>query len=390
MHKKAQQFMKIFRTSGGLWSTSLLLDRAGIPALRLWPDLVVSAELLAEQVHSIFHAWGVSKSHAAIAVDHLLYADLHGIDSHGCGMLLQYHRDFTAGRLRVTPDVRLVRESLTTALVDGGGGLGHIAGNYAMKLAISKCREAGIGVVAVRNSNHYGAAGTYALMAARTGYIGISMTSTPHSAVVPTFGLQAMLGTNPISFAAPAGRNRPFLLDMATSTVPLGKLFTAWRNGNSVPEGWALDAKGNPITNSRRAAGLRRLTPLGSTREMGSHKGYGLAAMVEILSSILAYGKSGSDPVKPHRSVGHFFLALDPNQFLAEGEFEAGIDTLLDSLRAAESRNPAQPVMVAGDPEYAAYEERRRSGIPISRGIVEDIRLVCTASNVPFLLHKKD
>lgn len=123
---------------------------------------------------------------------------------------------------------------------------------------------------------------------------------------------------------------------------------------------------------------------------MGSHKGYGLAAMVEILSSILAYGKSGSDPVKPHRSVGHFFLALDPNQFLAEGEFEAGIDTMLDSLRAAESRNPAQPVMVAGDPEYAAYEERRRSGIPISRGIVEDIRLVCTASNVPFLLHKKD
>ncbi len=389
MLKAAKQMKSIWRTSGWRWGSSLLLDRAGIPALRLWPDTVVSAESLAEQIKAIFIAWGMPVMHVAVAVDHLLYADLHGIDSHGCGMLLQYHRDLKAGKLTMTPEIRLVRESMTTALVDGGGGLGHIAGNYAMKVTIAKCREAGIGAVAVRNSSHYGAAGAYALMAAKTGYIGVSMTSTPEPAVVPTFGLKAMFGTNPISFAAPARRNRPFLLDMATSTVPLGKLLTAWRNGNPVPEGWALDAGGNPITNSRRAAAFRRLTPLGGTREMGSHKGYGLAAAVEILCSILSCGRSAPDPQKPRRPVSHFFLALDPQQFLPEGGFEDGLDVMMDALRASEPRNASQPVMVAGDPEYAAYEERRRTGIPITRGIMEDIRLICKTSNAPFLLDKR-
>ena len=389
MLKAAKRMMVSLRTSGWRWSSSLLLDRAGIPALRLWNDTVVPAEMLAEQIKAIFIAWGMSAVHAAIAVDHLLYADLHGIDSHGCGMLLQYHRDLRAGKLTMTPEIRLVRESMTTALVDGGGGLGHLAGSYAMKVAIARCREAGIGAVAVRNSNHFGAAGTYAIMAARAGYIGVSMTSTPEPAVVPTFGLKAMLGTNPISFAAPARRNRPFLLDMATSTVPLGKLLTAWRKGKPVPEGWALDARGNPVTNSRRAAGFRRLTPLGSTREMGSNKGYGLAAAVEILSSILACGQSAPDPQKPRRPVGHFFLALDPQQFLPEGKFEDGLDAMMDSLRASEPRDASQPVLVAGDPEYAAYEQRRRSGIPIPRGIMEDIRLICKTSNAPFLMDKR-
>jgi LDH2 family malate/lactate/ureidoglycolate dehydrogenase len=389
MRKKTEQVKNMLRTSGVLWSSSLLLDRAGIPALRLWPDTVISEDIAAEQVGAIFRAWGMQEGHIAIAVEHLLYSDLHGIDSHGCGMLLAYHRDFTAGRLTLVPQIEVVRENATTALVDGGNGLGAIAGNYAMKLAIAKCRDAGIGVVSVRNSNHYGAAGSYALMAARDGFIGISMTSTAQPALVPTFGVQAMLGTNPMAFAAPAARNRPFLLDMATSTVPLGRLLTAWRKGESIPDGWALNAHGRPTRNARRAAGYRRLTPLGSTREMGGHKGYGLAAMVEILASILPFHRPATHPGDPPRPVGHFFLALDPRQFRTEGRFEDNLDAMLDSLRGTEPYRRTRPVMVAGDPEYAAYEERRRSGIPLSRSIVEDIRFICKASRAPFILDRK-
>ena len=389
MLKKAQQIKDIVRISGGLWASSILLDRAGIPILRLWPDIAVSFATLAEQTSAIFRAWGMPESHVGIAVEHLLYADLHGIDSHGCGQILGYYLDLTAGRLTPTPQIQTVRETVTTALVDGGGGFGCVAGNYAMQLAIAKCRESGIGAVAVRNSNHYGAAGSYALMAARAGMLGVSMTSGPQPAMVPTFGIQAMLGTNPIAFAAPAGRNRPFLLDMATSTVPLGRLATAQRKGKSIPKGWALDAQGRPVRNPGRAERLRRLTPLGSTREMGSHKGYGLAAMVEILSSVLSSRCYADEQAREYRPVGHFFLALDPRPFRSEGAFADNMDALMDSLRATKPENPSCPVMVAGDPEWTASENRRHSGIPVSRSIVEDIRFVCTACGAPFILDKK-
>jgi len=277
----------------------------------------------------------------------------------------------------------------STALVDGGGGLGHVAGNLAMKLAIDKCRSTGCGIVAVRNSTHYGAAGSYASMAAGAGFLGLSMTSTPQPAVVPTFGIDSMLGTNPISFAAPAGRNNPFLLDMATSTIPFGALMKFWRNGHSIPEGWALDDTGRPVTNARKAAGYRRLSPLGSSREMGGHKGYGLAAMVEILSSILPGRPLPAESGKSTGRVGHFFLVLDPNRFRAKGEFESDLDLMLDALRDGKRVNPEQPILVAGDPEYRAREERAGKGIPISRSIVEDIRMVCGDSGAPFILELK-
>jgi LDH2 family malate/lactate/ureidoglycolate dehydrogenase len=227
-------------------------------------------------------------------------------------------------------------------------------------------------------------------MAAQEGFIGISMTNTAQPALVPTFSRQAMLGTNPIAFAAPASRNKPFLLDMATSTVPLGKLVTAWRRGNPIPEGWAIDDKGFPATNARLASKFRRLTPLGSSYEMSNHKGYGLATMIEILSSLLGCKPILGDSWKDRRGIGHFFLALDPRQFRNEGEFEADVDDMLDLLRTSERMNPEQQVRVAGDPEYSAYEKNSREGIPIARSVIEDIRLVCRASGVPFLLDKKD
>jgi LDH2 family malate/lactate/ureidoglycolate dehydrogenase len=221
-------------------------------------------------------------------------------------------------------------------------------------------------------------------MAAQAGFIGIATTNTRDPAVVPTFGREAMLGTNPIAFAAPAARNRPFLLDMATSTASVGKLTMAWRKGRSIPVGWALNPAGRPVTSGRLAAKHRRLTPLGSNREMGSHKGYGLATAVEILSSVLPGLRSGGSA-----GVGHFFLAIDPRRFRDEGGFEADLDALIESLRACTPTDASRAVLVAGDPEYAAYAERRRSGIPLSRSVIEDIRSVARASGVPFVLDAK-
>jgi LDH2 family malate/lactate/ureidoglycolate dehydrogenase len=382
-----RRVLETVRGSGPLWTASLILDRV-VPSgiLRWWPDRRIAAEVLTAQIEAILRAWGMSPEHVAITVEHMLYADLRGIDSHGCSMLLHYHRGVVAGSLTMTPTITVVREGPTTALIDGGGGLGHVPADVAMKLAIAKCRETGVAAVAVRNSGHYGAAGAYVSMAVAAGFIGIATTATREPAVVPTFGIEAKLGTNPIAFAAPAASHQPFVLDMATSTASLGAIMMAWRTGQVIPTGWALDAQGEAMTNGRLAAAGRRLTPLGSRREMGSHKGYGLAAMVEILSSILPGGRRADAGAAG--AVGHFCLALDPQRFRDAGQFEADLDVLLDSLRACPPQDRRQPVLVAGDPERAAHVERRRSGIPLSRSVIEDIRAVARASGVAFLLDR--
>lgn len=322
--------------------------------------------------------------HIAITVQHLLYADLHGIDSHGCGMLWDYHKSLVEKKLTMTPTIEVVREGPTTALIDGGGGLGHVPSDQAMKLAIDKAKETGMGSVAVRNSGHFGSAGTYSAMAAIEGLMGFATTNTRTPSVVPTFGVDAVLGTNPISVTAPAKRNRPFLLDMATSTAPVGKLMIAWRAGKRIPEGWAQDPQGMPITNARLAAKYRRLTTLGSTRTMGSHKGYGLATVVEILSSILPGLRSAQGNGPPR--AGHFFMAMDPSRFREGETFQNDLDDLMDAFRATKPVDPKHPVQIAGDPEYSAAIERAKSGIPLSRCVVEDMRIICHDSGVPFTL----
>lgn len=383
----ARRVVESVRDAGPLWTASLILDRL-VPwgVLGLWRDWRVTPDVLAAQITAILQAWGMSPEHTAITVEHVLYADLRGIDSHGSSMLRHYHEGVSNGSLTMTPLIEVVRDAETTALVDGGGGLGHVPADTAMKLAIAKCRAAGVGAIAVRNSGHFGAAGAYVSMATAAGFIGFVTTSTKEPAVVPTYGRDAQLGTNALAFAAPAARNAPFLLDMATSTASLGRITTAWRRGRSIPSGWAVDARGRPVTSGRAAAAGRRLTPLGSSRAMGSHKGYGLSVLVEILSSVLAGVRPRHRHEVPNGAVGHFCLAIDPQRFRAVGEFQSDLDTLLDALHATAPVAADQPVLVAGDPELAAEAERRRSGIPVSRSVVEDIRMVTRASGAPFLL----
>jgi LDH2 family malate/lactate/ureidoglycolate dehydrogenase len=383
------QLLKTLRISGPRWTASLVLDRA-LPAdvVGRWPPTVVSPELLSAQLETILRGWGMSEEHAAITAGHMLYADRHGIDSHGCAMLRHYHRGFTAGVLNMTPAIEIVRDSGATALVDGGGGLGHVPADTAMKLAIARAASAGVGAVAVRNSGHFGAAGTYAAMAAAAGQIGLATSAADEPAIVPTRGKEAMLGTNPIAFAAPAERNPPVLLDMATSTVSLGKLLTAWRKGRAVPAGWALDAAGQPVTDGRQAFEHRLLTPLGGSAEMSSHKGYGLAVMADVLSNILSGTPAWQAPPSFHRAVGHFFLAIDPRSFRDGTEFEQDLDGMLDALRATKPIDPNEPVLVPGDPEHRTRAERDREGIPLTRSVVEDLRAVAHDSGVPFILDR--
>ena len=382
-----RRLVSTVRISGPRRTAALALESvAPTAAQRLSPGTTVSPEALTAQLESILRAWGMSDTHASITAGHMLYADLRGIDSHGCGMLLHYHRAFVAGRLNVTPEIEVVREGETTGLVDGGGGLGHVPGHTAMALAIAKCRATGLGAVAVRNSGHFGAAGAYAAMAAEAGYIGLATSSADLPAIVPTRGKEAMLGTNPIAFTAPAARSEPLLLDMATSTVSLGKLVMAWRQGRPIPPGWALDETGAPVTGARAAFERRLLTPLGGSAEMGSHKGYGLAVMVETLSSILPGMPAWREAPYAQRPVGHFFLAIDPQRFRGDDDFGSDLDTMLDSLRATDPIDPVEPVLVAGDPEYAAEAERKRSGIPLTRRVVEDLRAVASAADVTFVL----
>ncbi|MBM3564508.1 MAG: Ldh family oxidoreductase [Alphaproteobacteria bacterium] len=358
----------------------------------------VSAETLSRQVEAILAAWGMLAEPARVTTERLIEADLRGIDSHGIAMLPLYDEFRRDGRLVFRPEIRVVREAAVTALWDAGGGLGHYPSTLATDMAIKKAKASGVAVVAVRNSNHYGAAGVYVERMALAGLIGLSGTNVHRPAIVPTFGAEPMFGTNPIAFAAPTRRNRPFVLDMATSTAAIGKFKMALMHGKPVPEGWAVDEDGGPLTDPARALALRLLTPLGGSRELGSHKGYGLAAMIEILSAILPgaiatplrnrpHGPSRPTPNADNRfDVGHFFAAIDPAAFREPGEFEADMDDAMDALRATRPADPAQPVLVAGDPEYAAIAERREKGIPVPVPLVDSLRTLAEGAGAPFVL----
>jgi LDH2 family malate/lactate/ureidoglycolate dehydrogenase len=296
-----------------------------------------------------------------------------------------------ATKLNMKPDIKVVRETPVSALLDADNGLGHVPGHMGMSMAIAKAKAIGMAMVTVRRSGHYGAAGYYTDMAAREGLIGISTTSSRGLAMVPTFGADPVFGTNPISVAAPAARNAPFNLDMATTTVAVGKLKLKWLNHKPLPAGWAVDEQGQPLTDAARAFKLKNITPLGGTRELGSHKGYGLAAVVNILSATLSGAAfqplrlQREDPAGPD-NVGHFFLALDPAMFREAGEFEQDMDEMLDYLREVRRADPAQPVLAPGDPEYAAREERLREGIPVPEKLDGLVREVCAASGAHYVL----
>lgn len=343
------------------------------------------------QIEAILLAWGMPATQAARSADALAWADLHGVDSHGISMLVEYDQRWRAGRLKMAADYRIVRETPVSLLIDGDGGMGHVAYAMAADGAIEKARAIGIAVAAVRNSSHFGAVGYYTELAARAGLIGMGATSAAGIRVAPTGGAKPRLGTDPWSFAAPSAGERPFLLDMATTTVAYGKIRNKMNESVAMPLGWGLDSGGrdttDPLDVTQRGGSM---TPLGGTRQGSSHKGYGLSMMVNILSSCLTGATLITDPMhtkKPQGAdIGHFFLALDPKLFRTAGEFEADVASLCDALRATPSAEPELPVLVAGDPQWATAEQRLRDGIPVGPGLLAKLRRVAADAGVPFLL----
>jgi len=356
--------------------------------------IMVSEDVLRKQIASVYVAWGMAPEHIDTTVEVMVETDLMGIDSHGVGMLAGYQDKKTHGRLKPKPDITIVKETPATALIDADRSIGHVPGVMAMKLAIKKAKAIGIGAVGVRNSNHYGAAGYYSALAAAEGIIGMAFTSVTSPIVVPTFSREPYLGTNPIAFTAPAKRNKPMSLDMATSTVASGKVSIAKRTGKPMPEGWVVDREGRPLTDAALApSGNRRLTALGGTRELGSHKGYGLALMVEVLCSTLNGQKSGPRDAtdtefrnKTKETVGHFFMAIDPEMFGGGDDFREEMDALMERLRGLPPVDADEPVQVAGDQQYKDYAERKKIGIPLTKALYEEVREVCKVSGAAFIL----
>lgn len=341
----------------------------------------VPADLLHRQITEVFTRWGMPPEHAEIAATVMVETDLSGVDSHGIGMLPHYQKLFAEGRLDPKAIPGIVRDNGPAILIDANKGIGHVASHQAMRAAMDKAKVHGIGVAGVTGSNHYGAAGWYARLAAEAGLIAISLTNVTNFFMVPVRGKERALGTNPIAFAAPTtDPERPVLLDMATTTVAYGKVNIARRADKPLPAGWAIDAQGGPETDSHKAFESRRLAGLGGTRELGAHKGYGLALMVEILCATLTGARIGD------LATGHFFLALDPTAFRDREDFQEDLEELLGRMRGIEPIDPAAPVLIPGDPEHDSVARRRRDGIPIVDTLMAEVRAVCAESGAPFLL----
>jgi LDH2 family malate/lactate/ureidoglycolate dehydrogenase len=343
------------------------------------------------QLNAILLAWGMPEDSAETTADILSWADLHGIDSHGISMIPGYDRLRRSGRANMQARPRIIKETPVSALIDGDGGLGHVPARYAMQTAIAKAKHSGMAIVAVRNSAHFGATGFYTLMAARDRLIGLACTSNTGAQMAPTFGKEAKLGTDPWSFAAPTADGQPFLLDMATTTVAAGRIRNKANEGLPCPPGWVLDKDGHPSTDpleARDKGGF--LTALGGIPETSSYKGYGLAVMVNILGACLPGATLITDPERaknPQKvDIGHCFIAIDPGLFRDRDDFATDVALLCNDLRATPPIDPAQPVMVAGDPQWHNAEKRMQDGIPVGPDLLNQIRQIAQACAAPWLL----
>jgi L-2-hydroxycarboxylate dehydrogenase (NAD+) len=334
----------------------------------------VDQRKLTSFVSNAFAKLGVPKDDAEIAARVLVMADLRGVDTHGVirfnprSWYVKWLRD---GEMTAAPNIQIVSDAASSALIDGDRGIGMVIGHRAMELAIKKAKDSGVGMVGVRNSRHFGMSAYYAMRALPHDMIGIAMTNASRQ-VVPTFGRDARFGTNPICLAAPAQNELPFVIDMATTTAAAGKLELAARRGASIPVGWALNEKAEPTNDPRIAQKARRLLPLGGTREGGSHKGYGLAILVEVLCGVLTGTVTALNKNQDPR--GHFFAALRIDAFRPVAEFKNDMDRLIRELKSTRPIEGQERVYVAGELEFETAKDRTAKGIPLLGSVVNDLR----------------
>src|SRR5213594_4245619 len=341
----------------------------------------------------VFIHFGISAADAQQATDVLAKSDLRGIDSHGVARLHTYFEMLELGRINPKPNIKIVREKASVATVDGDNGLGLVVGPKANEIAMEKAEQYGSGWVSVCNTNHFGIAGYYPLKALERDLIGWSMTNAT-KLVTPLWGAERMLGTNPIAIAFPGLAEPPIVIDMATSAAAYGKIEIANRAGKPIPLGWAIDRTGAPTTDPSAMIDGGAQLPLGSTRDGGGHKGYGLAVMVDVLTAVLSGANWGpfAPPFAlqqeiPTRSVGkgtgHFFGAMRIDAFIDKDEFKRQIDDYIRTLRKTRPAPGTAGPLIPGDPEREAEAIRRREGIPLVGPVVEELHDISRQTGIP-------
>jgi LDH2 family malate/lactate/ureidoglycolate dehydrogenase len=382
-----------------------------IPALALRPNQMerkgfmgsefktVWVEPLTQFCQKVFEKMGVPSQDAFTTTEVLVLADLRGIDSHGVARLRRYYTGLKNGVMVPKPNVRVIHETPVTALIDGGAALGQVAGKQGMNLAIEKAKKNGMGFVAVRNSNHYGIAGYYSLMALKNDLIGLSLTNSD-CYVVPTFGRDVLLGTNPISVTVPALKERPYVLDMSTAVATLGKLEVYNRMGKKLPHGWATDEKGKSCDDPTRVLGNIRskagggILPLGGEgEEFGGHKGYGLDLLVDIFCGVLPglaylnllYPKTPDGKPLPSL-VGHFFGAMRIDSFRPAEDFKKDMDDMIRRLKNSNKAEGQDRIYVHGEKEFELEEKYRKEGIPLYFKVYDDLKAIGDEVGVTFNL----
>jgi LDH2 family malate/lactate/ureidoglycolate dehydrogenase len=345
----------------------------------------VSWKLVGDFMTAAFEKLGVPAEEAAICADVLMESDRRGIESHGCNRFKPIYVDrINAGIQKPVTEFEIVRETPTTAVVDGHDGMGMIVGYKAMNMAIEKAKKYGMGMVAARNSTHYGIAGYYATMATKAGCIGITGTNARPS-IAPTFGVENMLGTNPLTFGMPTDEDFPFVLDCATSITQRGKIEYFARTGKPTPAGMVIGRDGQAKTDSEQilkdlTKGEAALAPLGGIgEELAGYKGYGYATVVEILSAALQAGSflkalSGVDAEgkKVPYHLGHFFIAIDTEAFMGLESFKKTTGDILRELRASEKAPGHDRIYTAGEKEYLVWLERKDKGVPVGEAVQKE------------------
>lgn len=333
---------------------------------------------------SVFLAMGCSPEHAALAARVLVSADLRGVDSHGVARLSGYVRLWEANRINSNPNIRVTYETPSTAVVDGDSGLGLVVAPFAMKVAMEKAAKVGTGWVSVYNSNHYGIAGYHAMLALQEDMIGISMTNAS-PLVAPTFSAERLLGTNPIAVAVPGGIHPPFVADLATTTAANGKLEILQRKNIPAPLGWIQDQDGQPTADAHALKTGGALLPLGGNREMGSHKGYALGAVVDIFSAVLSGANYGPwvppfpayvpmPTGMPGKGIGHFFGAMRVDAFRPKEDFFRDMENWITRFKTSKTVPGEQRVIIPGEPEKEMEDARRKEGIPLLAPVWEDLK----------------